>query len=134
VYTYTERNDNLGLCVIQDILMYAFLDDAFDSPYIRCPRDIWCLTRVPDHRLSTPIEFKDSVKELPILRSSCQNQKGLLVTDSRRALQYHQVRTWEATTSEQAGFKDKGTLYKYRKGAAANIRTAPADTPIQAIK
>ncbi|KAJ5090353.1 hypothetical protein N7532_009037 [Penicillium argentinense] len=122
VYTYTERNDNLGLCVVQDILMYAFLDDAFDSKHIRCPRDIWRLTLVPDHRLSTPIEFKDSVKELPILRGACQNQAGLLVTDPQRALQYNQVRQWEATTSELAGFKGKGTLYKYRKGAAANNR------------
>lgn len=40
VYTYTERNDNLGLCVIQDILEYAFLDNAFASERIKKPRDI----------------------------------------------------------------------------------------------
>jgi hypothetical protein len=40
VYTYTERNDNLRLCVIQDILMYAFLNDAFDSEHIKCLADI----------------------------------------------------------------------------------------------
>jgi hypothetical protein len=40
VYTYTERNDNLGLYVIQDILIYAFLDNAFNSEHIKCPADI----------------------------------------------------------------------------------------------
>ncbi|KAF3394006.1 hypothetical protein F1880_005516 [Penicillium rolfsii] len=122
IYTYTERNDNLGLCVIQDILMYAFLDDAFDSEHIKRPADIWRLTKVPEHRLSTPISFKESIQELPILRGTCQDGSGLIVTDPQRALQYHQARQWEAVASESAGFKDKGTLYKYRKGAAANIR------------
>lgn len=106
-YTYTERNDNLKLCIIQNTLIYTFLDDTFDSPYIRCPHKIWCLTRVPDHRPSTPIKFKNSIRKLPILRSSYQNQKGLLVTDFRHTLQYHQVHTWEATGSEHTGFKDR---------------------------
>ncbi|KAJ5084902.1 hypothetical protein NUU61_009481 [Penicillium alfredii] len=96
VYTYTERNDNLGLCVIQDILMYAFLDNAFDSQHIKCPRDIWRLTVIPEHRLNTPINFKESVKETPILRGASRNQAGLLVTDPQRALQYNQARQWEA--------------------------------------
>ncbi|KAJ5089482.1 hypothetical protein N7532_008166 [Penicillium argentinense] len=34
IFTYTERNDSLGLCVLQDILTYAFEDDAFASPHI----------------------------------------------------------------------------------------------------
>lgn len=102
--------------------MYAFLDDAFDSEHIKCPADIWRLTKVPEHRLSTPINFKESVQELPILRGTCHNVSGLIVTDPQRALQYHQARQWgEAAAIESAGFKDKGTLYKYRKGAAANI-------------
>jgi hypothetical protein len=103
--------------------MYAFLDDAFDSEHIKCPRDIWRLTVVPEHRLSTPINFREGVKETPILRGVSRNEAGLLVTDPQRTLQYNQARQWEAATSESAGFKDKGTLYKYRKGAAANIST-----------
>lgn len=67
IFTYTERNDNLGLCVIQDIFMYAFLDDTFDSQYIKCPRDIWRRTDVLEHRLSTPIHFKRSIQNTPIL-------------------------------------------------------------------
>ncbi|EPS30808.1 hypothetical protein PDE_05760 [Penicillium oxalicum 114-2] len=48
VFTYTERNDNLDLCVIQDIFEYAFLDNAFASEHIKCPRYIWELNKVPD--------------------------------------------------------------------------------------
>ncbi|KAJ6115235.1 hypothetical protein N7486_001013 [Penicillium sp. IBT 16267x] len=121
IFTYTERNDNLGLCVIQDILMYAFLDDAFASEHIKCPRDIWRLTIVPEHRLSTPIQFKKSIKEIPILRGS-RNEGGYFVTDPQSALRYSQARAWEINCSISAGFENEGTLYKYRKGAATKIR------------
>ena len=53
-FTYTERNDNLSLCVIQDILELAFLDGAFASECVKEPRDIWRFTHVPGHQLSTP--------------------------------------------------------------------------------
>lgn len=81
VFTYTERSDNLGLCVIQDILMYAFLNDAFDSPYIKSPRDIWRLTDVPDHRFSTPIHFKKEVQETPVFRRAAtySNYQALII-------------------------------------------------------
>lgn len=96
----------------------CFSRRRFDSEHIKCPRDIWRLTAVPEHRLSTPINFKDSVKETPILRGASPNHAGLLVTDPHRALQYKQARQWEAVAGESAGFKDKGTLYKYRKEQA----------------
>ncbi|PYH94545.1 FluG domain protein [Aspergillus ellipticus CBS 707.79] len=122
VFTYTERNDNLGLCVIQDILMYAFLDEAFDSPYITRPRDIWKLTTVPDHRHSTPIHFKRSMYETPIFRRATRGQNGVYSTDPTLAAPYSQFREYEKEASISAGFKDRGSLYKYRKGAAANLR------------
>ncbi|KAJ5371994.1 hypothetical protein N7517_004000 [Penicillium concentricum] len=34
------RNDKLGLCVIQEVLEYAFLDNAVASEHIKCPRNI----------------------------------------------------------------------------------------------
>lgn len=123
VFTYTERNDNLGLCVIQDIIQYAFLDNAFASEHIKCPRDIWNLTEVPEHRLSTPIHFKEAVKEIPIFRRAVKNEEGLWITDPRRALSYGTALEYEKSTSVSAGSKQKGTLYKYRKGAAANLST-----------
>ncbi|OXV07667.1 hypothetical protein Egran_04567 [Elaphomyces granulatus] len=97
VFTYTERNDNLGLCVIQDVLEYAFLDNAFASERIKEPRDIWRYTNVPEHRLSTPIHFKKSVHNIPVFRRAVRNTEGNWVSDPI-------------------------SLYKYRKGAAANLR------------
>jgi hypothetical protein len=60
-------------------------------------------------------------KELPILRGTCQDVSSFIMTDSQHALQYHQARQWEAAASESTRFNDKGILYKYRKGAAANV-------------
>lgn len=121
MFTYTERNDNLGLCVIQDVLMYAFLDDAFDSPYITCPQDIWRLTTVPEHRHSTPIHFKRSIQDVPIFRRSTRGRNGVSTTDPTLAISYSQMREYEKEASLAAGFKERGSLYKYRKGAAANL-------------
>ncbi|PYI07380.1 FluG domain protein [Aspergillus sclerotiicarbonarius CBS 121057] len=122
VFTYTERNDNLGLCVIQDILEYAFLDEAFASEHIQRPRDIWRYTSVPEHRLSTPIHFKDSVKDTPVFRHPVRDSEGKWITDPQRALSYARAREHEIATSKAAGYKEPGSLYKYRKGAAANLR------------
>jgi hypothetical protein len=121
VFTYTERNDNLGLCVIQDVLEYAFLDNAFASEHIKCPRDIWCLTNVPGHRLSTPIHFKEEVKHVPIFRFAVKNNEGCWVTDPLRAFTYNQVQAYEKSASVSAAFREQGSLYKYRKGTAANL-------------
>ena len=66
VYIYTEQNDNLAFCAIQDIIEYALVDGAFASEHIKKPQDIWKYTKVPDHWLSTPLHIADSVKEIPI--------------------------------------------------------------------
>jgi hypothetical protein len=78
---------------------------------------------VPKHRLSTPIHFKESAKDIPVFRRAMQNDEGVWITDPRRALQYSKVAEYEKSTSGSAGYKEKGTLYKYRKGAAANLST-----------
>jgi hypothetical protein len=130
VFTYTERNDNLGLCVIQDILEYAILDDAFASQRIKRPRDVWLYTHVPDHRLSTPIHFKESVKEIPIFRRAVKDSEGHWITHPTLALQYDRAQEYEIATSRSAGFKNPGSLYKYRKGAASKLSNA---CPLPAI-
>lgn len=101
--------------------MYAFLDDAFASPYIKCPRDIWRLTTVPEHRLSTPIHFKESLQDVPVLRRAMRTNNGTWATDPTEALASCQAQTWEQSACEAAGFPDRGSLYKYRKGAAVNL-------------
>ncbi|KAJ5159862.1 FluG domain protein [Penicillium canariense] len=35
------------------------------------------LTKVPEHRLSTPIHFKETIKEIPIFRRAIKNEEGL---------------------------------------------------------
>ena len=124
VFTYTERNDNLGLCVIQDILMYAFLDGAFASNHIKSPRDVWRLTNVPDHRLSTPIHFKKGFEDIPVFRRAIKSSEGGWMTHPTLAFQYGAAQEYEKDASKAAGFKEEGSLYKYRKGAAANLSMA----------
>jgi hypothetical protein len=57
------------------------LDNAFASEYIKRPRDIWNLTKVPKYRLSTPIHFKESVKNIAVFRRAMQNDEGVWITD-----------------------------------------------------
>lgn len=121
VFTYTKRNDNLGLCVIQDILEFAFRDDAFASDYIKEPRDVWHYTHIPDHRVSTPIHFKEEVQEIPIFCRAVKDAEGKWITHPTSALPYKKLQEDEVATSRSDGSKDPGSLYKYRKGAAANL-------------
>ncbi|KAJ6121222.1 hypothetical protein N7523_005502 [Penicillium sp. IBT 18751x] len=89
-FTYTERNDTLGPCVIRDTLEYALLDDSFASEHIKCPRGIWNLTKVPVHRLSTPVLFKEilkeAIEEIPIFRRAMKSKEVVWITDPRRAM------------------------------------------------
>jgi hypothetical protein len=87
IFTYIKRNDNLGLCVIQDILEYAFEDNVLSSPYIKEPQDIWRYTDIPNHRLSVPTHFKDS-KEVPVFRRATRDDEGNWVTDPLKALTF----------------------------------------------
>ncbi|KAJ5120780.1 uncharacterized protein N7515_010168 [Penicillium bovifimosum] len=48
----------------------------------------------------TPIHFKESVKDIPVFRRA----------------------EYEKDASKAAGFREGGSLYKYRKGAAVNLR------------
>ncbi|KAJ6191378.1 hypothetical protein N7519_001399 [Penicillium mononematosum] len=106
VFTYTERNDNLRLCVIQDILTYAFLDS---------------LTAVLDHRYRTSIHFKKSLYETPIFRRASRDENGIFTTDSKLSAPYSQFREYKKEASLSAAFRERGSPYKYRKGAAANL-------------
>lgn len=119
IFSYTERNDSLGLCVIQDILTFAFEDDAFDCPDIKSPRDIWTWTEIPKHRLSTPIHIKRSVRDICVFRGTRRNETNTIVTDPIQPWKYRHAEETEKAASGQAGFKDEGSFYKYRKGAAA---------------
>ena len=46
---------------------------------------------------------------------------GKWITDPIQAFQYDRAQECEIAVSKSAGFKNPGSLYKYRKGAAANL-------------
>lgn len=119
--------------MIQDILTFAFLDDAFESPYIKSPRDIWRLTDIPEHRLSTPIEFKKSLREVCIFRRPLRDNAQGIIIDPVQPWKCKQAEILEKAASSLAGFKDEGLFYKYRKGAAAEIRTCANAEPFTMI-
>ena len=47
--------------------------------------------------------------------------EGKWITDPVQAFQYDRVQEYEIAASKSAGFKNPDSLYKYRKGAAANL-------------
>ena len=47
--------------------------------------------------------------------------EGKWITDPVQTFQYDRVQEYEIAASKSAGFKNPGSLYKYRKGAAANL-------------
>lgn len=107
--------------MVQDLLEYAFQDEIFASDRIKEPRDIWLYTDVPKHRLSVPIHVKKAMRDIPIFRPAVRNNEGNWVTHPTRALTYAQAAEDEKRVCRSAGLKELGSLYKYRKGAAAEI-------------
>jgi hypothetical protein len=59
-----------------------------------------------------------------------KNEEGLWITDPQRALAYGTALEYEKSTSASAGSETKGTLYKYRKGAASNLSTDTLSTTL----
>ncbi|OJJ80482.1 uncharacterized protein ASPGLDRAFT_69288 [Aspergillus glaucus CBS 516.65] len=106
-----RRDDNLAFCAIQDIIEYAIVDGAFAN-----------------HRLSTPLHIADNVKEIPIFRKAVKDSKGNWVTSPTEAWTYEDLREYELAAAKSAGDENPGSLYKYQKGAAANINpSAPQE-------
>lgn len=106
---------------VQDLLEYAFQDKVFTSDRIKGPHDIWLYTEVPEHRLSAPIHMKETVTDVPIFRPVVRSNEGNWVTHPTRALTYAQAAEDEKHVCRSAGLKEFGSLYKYRKGAAARL-------------
>ncbi|EEQ84735.2 FluG domain-containing protein [Blastomyces dermatitidis ER-3] len=105
-YIYIERNDNLGLYVIQDILEYVLEDQVFASEFIQEPRDIWCYTDIPAHRKSVPIHIKAEKHHIPIFRRAARNGKGKWITHPTGPLTYAQLAEDHHRECRAAGAKD----------------------------
>ncbi|KMU88075.1 hypothetical protein CIHG_05843 [Coccidioides immitis H538.4] len=114
IYSYTERNDNLGYCVIQDILDFAFEDDAFASEYIKEPWDIWRHTKVPEHRKSVPIHIKKEMWRILVFRPGVQNEEGKWITHPTRALTAKQFGEDENNLSRATGMEKVENLTEHQ--------------------
>jgi hypothetical protein len=53
-FVFHERDDNLAICPILHVLALAFADDAFESEWINCPKDL-CTFQIPSHLQSLPL-------------------------------------------------------------------------------
>lgn len=76
---------------------------------------------MPDHPYSIHIHFKKSLYETPIFRRASRGENGIFTTDPKLAAPYSQFREYEKEASLSAGFRERGSPYKYRKGVAANL-------------
>jgi hypothetical protein len=61
------------------------------------------------------------MQEIPVFRRAVQGSGGEWVTHPSEPLLYKKVQEDEVAVSKSAGSKKPGSLYKYRKGAAANL-------------
>lgn len=89
VFTYTERNDNLGLCAIQDI------SKGYLAPHLHT-----------EPQTQHPIHFKEEAQEVPAFHHALKDAEGKWITHSTGALQDKKVQEDE----------EPGSLYKYGKG------------------
>ncbi|MCJ1478742.1 hypothetical protein MMC13_007426 [Lambiella insularis] len=89
-FVFYERPETPSFCVVSHILGLAFDDDAFLSPFITSPEDIWRID-VPSHRQGTPIEWKSSVEgkgASPSMRPNVNRRRD--VSHQSRAVYYHE--------------------------------------------
>lgn len=125
-FSYFERNDNLGMCVIQDILHFALEDGAFSSNRIQEPADIWRYTDVSPHRKSVPIHIKKEMEHIPVFRRAARDKRGHWITHPTEFLTYEQFCEDEHRLQRAFGMKEDGSSYRYRKGSAAIASQLPS--------
>ena len=112
-YVFHERDDNLAFCPILHVLSLAFADQAFLSPWLQEPKDLYTF-RVEDDRglESLPLEWKPDMLDLPLLRRA---------TDTAAPWKYGEARAPNARLGTALGFKDPFHFYALRRGAGEAI-------------
>ena len=116
IYVFYERPETPSFCIVFYILALAFDDDAFLSPFIREPKDVWA-TNVPDHRCGTPLEWKPSMADIPLLRRAMRTSAGI-TTSSTKAAQFNVMNQYNIRLGKSAGLEQPFRFYALRRGAA----------------
>ncbi|KAF1814524.1 hypothetical protein P152DRAFT_447870 [Eremomyces bilateralis CBS 781.70] len=116
---FCERDDNLAFCAILQVFGLAFADDAFDSDWIKQPKDLYTFS-VPPHLQSVQLHWKESMQDIPIFRRSVF-RGGQATISPNRSVQYMNLYYQNARLGKSAGFADPLGLYSYRRGAGEAI-------------
>jgi hypothetical protein len=82
IYVFYEQPETPSFCVVSHIPALAFDDDAFLSLFIREPEDVWA-TNTPDHRCGTPLEWKPSMANIPLLRRAMRTSAGIIISPTK---------------------------------------------------
>jgi len=118
-YILYERDDNLAFCPILHVLALAFADHAFKSDWLRSPCDIERIN-VPEFLMSVPLEWKDEMQAIPLLRNSCRSSYGTECSPNA-GLPYVIANMHTVRLGKSAGFKENFNLYSLRRGAGEAI-------------
>ena len=112
-YTQTLWEDRLypHLCPITLFLHLAFEDDAFDT--IRTPEELFLYTT--DREVVT-FDFKDEIKNTPLLRSSASC--GRDITEDVKAWTYSGCHGALIALAYRVGYRCRVTEYAIRRWAA----------------
>ncbi|KAF1810113.1 hypothetical protein P152DRAFT_140144 [Eremomyces bilateralis CBS 781.70] len=116
---FCERDDNLAFCAIPQVLSLAFADNAFESDWIKRPKDLYTFS-VPFHLQSVQLHWKESMQDIPIFRRSVA-RGGEVTISPDRSIQYMTLYYQNARLGKSAGLADTLGLYSYRRGAGESI-------------
>lgn len=116
-FVFYERPDTPSFCVVSHVLGLAFADQAFASPWIWKPEDIWA-TDIPSFRAGIPLEWDPSWLETPLLRRAV-NVNGVITTSRTRPAQYAVMNAWNLRLGRSYGLENKFHFYCLRWGAGA---------------
>ena len=110
--TYTlHEDDELALCPVTLLLSLATADNAFASPHIRSPADIYRL-KVPARLKQLPIPWRPDILEKPILRACSFDG-----VSPDRALQYEVFACNLRELGTKLGLQEPLTAYCFRRGS-----------------
>jgi hypothetical protein len=113
---FREDRKCRGRCLVTHFLGLTFADDAFLD--LRKPSDLEYL-RVPSHKHSVPLEFKDSKKNIPLFRSF--KRDGSI--SNYRAITYDELARELALLGIRTGFLGVLRAYNLRRGTANSVNS-----------